>query len=134
MTVDQFLAANLPAGFYPTDVECFQNFGLDMTECYHKQWNEAGRVERVPAMQKVSGQKQSERMLWHVGPATPANAAAARDAERAANVEAMAAKYAANPEFELEVDPCTFAIGLAKAYRHHTGEMPTFLLDDDGEL
>ena len=134
MTVDQFLAANLPAGFYPSDVECFENFGLDMTESYSKRWNDAGRVERVPAMQKVAGQKQSERMLWSVKPATPANAAAARDAERAANVEAMAAAYAANENYELEVDPFTFATGLAKAYRHHTGEAPSFLLDDDGEL
>jgi len=133
MNVDQFIAANLPARFQVSELDMFKNFTLDMTESYHTQWNEDGRVERVPAMQRISGQKESERKLWHIKPASQDNVAKLDKAEHAERLAATQASYAADDNFELEVDPYTFAIGLANACRAY-GFEPTFLLDEDGEF
>lgn len=135
--VSELVAAYVPA---VSDLDCFRNFELDMTESFYLRQGDdkylcdnMGRVERVRVMERKPGQKTSERMLWAIGPVAPERAAAAAARERQVELDRLAAAYANDPNFELEVDVTTFATGLAHAYRHHTGEMPMFLLDDNGE-
>jgi hypothetical protein len=116
------------------DIRGFDWFHLDMTQSYFKRWNDNGRVERVAVMQRQAGQKTSERMLWTVGPVSKDKAESLVKIEREAELSRLQLAYANNPNFELDCEPMTLAIGLAKAYRHHTGELPSFLLDDNGEL
>lgn len=130
MNVDQLIAQYVPQ---PTDVELFDMFNVDMTES-QVLVEVDGRLAMVNAMQRVSGQKTSERMLWSVGKVAPEKAAAIAQSERKAELDRLAAAYANDPAFEVECDTMALAIGLAKAYTHHTGEVPTFLLDDDGSL
>lgn len=132
-TAAEFIAqhANLPI---VSEIELFENFSLDMTQHRILKWDDNGRVVETTAMQRQAGQKESERQLWHMSKLSPERANAMRETERLARLAELTAAYQADSGFELEVDPMTFATGLAKAYRNHTGETPTFLLDDDGTL
>lgn len=116
-----------------SDLDCFRNFELDMTESFYLRWNESGRVERVAAMQREKGQKESERQLWSIGPVAQERLAAINARERQEGLDRLAAQYQSNPSFELDVDYTDLAIGLAGAC-HNYGFEPTFLLDDDGEF
>lgn len=132
MTVDEFLAANLHVA-PPSDVELFDMFNVDMTESFYLRWNvETGRVERVAVMQRVSGQKQSERMLWRLSEPSPETLAEMAKRDREAYHAQVNAAYAANPEYELDLDGdvVAFATNLVKAGVLH----PSHLLNDDGEL
>ena len=127
MNAAQLIATYVPA---VSDEDCFRNFNVDMTRSnVIREVN--GRLAMVPAMDRAAGQKQSERMLWNV--TTPKAVVVDPAIARQAELDRLALVYASNPSFELEVDPMVFATGLAHAYRHHTGEAPLFLLDDNGE-
>jgi hypothetical protein len=115
-------------------IKPFEWFNVDMTESMVIRENDNGRLEMVPAMVKMPGQKASERMLWHIGPVAKEREGELAAIERQASVERLAASYANDPNFELEVDVYDLALGLTNAFRHHTGENPTFLLDENGEF
>ncbi len=127
MNVDTFIAQHVDM---PSDLDCFRNFGLDMTQSMVLVDNN-GKLAMVPAMARVSGQKESERQLYTITPrkATVEDKAAARQQR----LDDMAAAYANDPSFEVECDTMTLATGLAKACHTH-GVDPSFLLDDDGTL
>ena len=112
------------------DMTGFDWFNLDMT----RSLVEVEPGVKLAVMAREPGQKVTERQLWAFVPVAAERVAVAVAAERQAGLEQLTAKYAADTAFELEVDTFTFATGLAHAYRHHTGEVPTFLLDDDGSL
>ncbi len=125
MTVDQFIAQYVPA---VSDLDCFRNFDLDMTQSMVIREVD-GRLAMVPAMDRVSGQKESERKLYSIvsrPPMAPVDL-------RAENLAEHTAQYAANPAYEVEVDYFAFAIGLANACREY-GFEPTFLLDENGDF
>lgn len=129
MNVDQFVSQYVPQ---VSDMDCFRNFSLDMTQSMIKEWDANGRVVRRPVMAREPGQKESERQLYTLTPRKPS--VADKHAERQARLDALAAQYAGNAEFELEItDYVGFATGLAKACHTH-GVDPSFLLDEDGEL
>lgn len=115
---------------HTAEVRGFMDFALDMT----RSMIEVEPGIKLAAKARVAGQKASERYLWSIGPVDAVKSAAAERAERQTELDRLAAAYAADPAFEVECDTMTLAIGLAEAYRHHTGETPTFLLDDDGGL
>lgn len=133
--------ANAADPEFSPDVRPFTLFYLDMTQAYvpAKGWPadmSAGKWQ--PAMRRESGQKESDRRLWHIEPTSPERVAAIESNERAERLAKMEAFY--NPphgnieENELEIpDYVTFATGLAEACHRILGEAPAFLLDDDGE-
>ena len=127
MNVDQFVAQYVPD---VSDLDCFRNFNVDMTRSMVLV-EVNGRLAMVPAMDRLAGQKESDRQLYTVKRVKPAKVD--KVAERQARLDAMAANYASNPAFEVECDTMTLATGLAKACHTH-GVSPSFLLDDDGEL
>lgn len=141
MIADAIAAKNFPE-FSPA-IRPFAMFGLDMTKCIVH--SEDGIS--LAAMVKENGQRATERQLWRIEPVAAERKAVAAAAERAERLAAMELAYNVNvgelPQngFELECDTVDLATGLAKAYRLHTatddnpaGELPTFLLDDDGEF
>jgi len=114
-----------------SDVDLFDVFNVDMTESHYLTWDENGRVQRVRVMQRTSGQKTSERMLWNLGKPTAKTQAELEAADRAAIHARIDAAYAANPEFELDIDDVfAFATAMVKANAIH----PSHLVNDDGEL
>jgi len=114
-----------------SDTDLFDVFNVDMTDSHYLRWNEAGRVERVRVMKRTSGQKTSERMLWHLSKPTAKTQAELDAIERAAIHARIDAAYAANPEFELDIDDVfAFATAMAKANVIH----PSHLVNNDGEL
>lgn len=113
------------------DVMGFDMFHVEMTESMVHNADD-GIV--FAAMVRSPGMKESESKLWALKPATPQQSAQCERAERSNRLAAMAANYA-NENFELECDTLTLAIGLANAFKVHCpDEIPTFLLDDEGEL
>lgn len=109
----------------------FRNFSLDMTRSMVDSPEEG---ITFAAKCRVAGQKVAERNLWSFVAVAPSKVAAAEAAERQRQLDVLARQYESDPSFELDCDVMTLAIGLAEAYRHHTGEDPLFLLDDNGDL
>jgi hypothetical protein len=73
--------------------------------------------------------------LWHLKPASSQQVAECEQADKVARFNADASDYAGNENHEIDCDPITLAIGLAKAFALHCpGEVPMFLLDENGEL
>jgi len=114
-----------------SDLDLFDTFNVDMTDSHYLAWNDEGRVEHRTVMQKAKRQKQSERMLWRVGPVSPDTAAQLAKQDREAVHARINAAYAANENYELDIDDVFgFATAMVKAEVIH----PSHLLDDSGDL
>lgn len=140
LVADSIAAKNFPE--FSTAIRPFAMFGLDMTKCIVH--SEDGIS--LAAMVKENGQRATERQLWRIEKLAAERKSVADAAERAERLAAMVSSYGNITAdtvngFELDCETMTLATGLAKAYRNHTatddnpaGELPTFLLDDDGEF
>jgi hypothetical protein len=114
-----------------SDVDLFDVFNVDMTGSHYLRWNDMGRVERIAVMQRASGQKESERMLWHTRKLSPESLATMQQRDRAELHARIDAAYAADEAYELDVDDMMgFATAMVKAEVMH----PSHLLNDEGEL
>jgi len=121
-----------------SDTDLFDVFNVDMTESFYLRQGDdkylgdnMGRVERVRVMKRTSGQKTSERMLWNLSKPTGKTQAELDAIERAAIHARIDAAYAANKEYELDIDDAfAFATAMVKANVIH----PSHLVNDDGEL
>lgn len=122
---------------YSPDVMGFDWFSLDMSLMMVKVddgiW--------FSAMVETRMMKRSERQLWKLAPASSEQATIVAAKERAERLAAMEALYSVNvgevpaSGHELDCEPVTLAIGLAQAFRLHCpDEVPSFLLDENGEL
>lgn len=116
----------------------FAMFNVEMTESMVHNADD-GIV--FAAMVRSNGLKERESKLWAIKPATSQQSAQCEQAERSNRLAAMTAHYNVNEGelpasgFELDCDTLTLAIGLANAFKVHCpDEIPTFLLDDSGEL
>lgn len=127
--LDSIASRNM--GFSPA-VMGFDMFSVEMTEAIVDSPEEG---ITFAAMVRTPGMKERESKLWALKPATAQQAAQCEQAEKQARFNADASDYASNENHEIDCEPITLAIGLAKAFALHCpGEIPYFLLDENGEL